>query len=159
MYLYIFWQRVVLLNTVAPEGEQRDSLGELETEFTQIKKLSIDDITRRVSSNTDQIVYVFKASLTPSGYLYNPPTPEMKGRLMKEYSAQSEHFMRVTITDDNEGSLKNQKYITRVPLKKMMEGISMLDRNYIPLGWSPSQLRSYSLWYMHEVTQNRALIR
>ncbi len=27
---------------------------------------------------------------------------------------------------------------------------SILGRKYIPLGWSPSQLRSYSLWYMNE---------
>jgi hypothetical protein len=41
----------------------------------------------------------------------------------------------------------------------MMQEIAVLDRKYIPLGWSPSQLRSYSLWYMHEVNVNRALIR
>lgn len=37
----------------------------------------------KTTSNTEEITYVFKASLTPSGYLYNPPTPEMKGRLLK----------------------------------------------------------------------------
>lgn len=57
--------------------------------------------------------------------------------------------MRVTITDDNEGTLKNQKYITKVALKGMMQKIPILERHYIPLGWSPSQLRSYSLWYIH----------
>lgn len=67
--------------------------------------------------------------------------------------------MRVTITDDNEGTLKNQKYITKVALKGMMQKIPILERLYIPLGWSPSQLRSYSLWYIHEVTSNRSLIR
>lgn len=74
----------------------------------------------------------------------------MKGRLLKEYCKQSEHFMRVTITDDNEGTLKNQKYITKRALKDRMKRISIVDRQYIPLGWSPSQLRSYSLWYIHE---------
>ena len=59
--------------------------------------------------------------------------------------------MRVTITDDNEGGLKNQKYITKIALKSMMRKIPILERQYIPLGWSPSQLRSYSLWYIHEV--------
>jgi hypothetical protein len=58
--------------------------------------------------------------------------------------------MRVTITDDNDASLKNQKYITKGALKSMMNSISILGREYIPLGWSPSQLRSYSLWYIHE---------
>lgn len=47
---------------------------------------------------------------------------------MKEYSPQSEHFMRVTITDDNEGGLKNQKYITKIPLKSMMRKIPILER-------------------------------
>jgi hypothetical protein len=75
IYIYIFWQKVVLLNTVAPEIEERDFMPELDAEYNQIKKLSIGDITRRVSSNTEQISYIFKASLTPSGYLYNPPTP------------------------------------------------------------------------------------
>ena len=40
-----------------------------------------------------------------------------------------------------------------------MRDIPVLDRKYIPLGWSPSQLRSYSLWYIHEVHVDRALIR
>jgi hypothetical protein len=75
IYIYIFWQKVVLLNTVAPEIEERDFMPELDAEYNQIKKLSIGDITMRVSSNTEQISYIFKASLTPSGYLYNPPTP------------------------------------------------------------------------------------
>lgn len=32
-----------------------------------------------------------------------------------------------------------------------MDDISILDRPYMPLGWSPSQLRSFSLWYVHEI--------
>lgn len=74
----------------------------------------------------------------------------MKGRLLKEYSNQSEFFLRISITDDNEGTLKNQKYITKGALKSYMRSINIIDRPYIPLGWSPSQLRAYSLWYIHE---------
>lgn len=32
-----------------------------------------------------------------------------------------------------------------------MNEITILDRSYLPLGWSPSQLRSFSLWYIHEI--------
>ena len=28
--------------------------------------------------------------------------------------------------------------------------MNILGRKYIPLGWSPSQLRAYSLWYINE---------
>jgi hypothetical protein len=72
---------------------------------------------------------------------------------MKEYSDHSEHFIRVSICDDNEGSLKNQRYITKGALKSFMKKIRIIERNYDPLGWSPSQLRAYSLWYVNEYTR------
>lgn len=31
-----------------------------------------------------------------------------------------------------------------------MNSIKILSREYIPLGWSPSQLRSSSIWYICE---------
>ena len=74
----------------------------------------------------------------------------MKGRLLKEYSRQSEHFLRVSITDESEGTLKNQRYLTKKALKDHMNKVMIIQREYIPIGWSPSQLRSYSLWYIHQ---------
>lgn len=70
-------------------------------EYDDVKKLNIQSITRKISSNTEFIAYVFKASLTPSGYIYDPPTPEMKGRLLKEMSDCSQFFIRVRISDEN----------------------------------------------------------
>jgi hypothetical protein len=46
---------------------------------------------------------------------------------------------------------RREKYITKGALKSKMLEFTILNRKYIPLGWSPSQLRAYSLWYIHEV--------
>lgn len=59
---------------------------DIHKEYDSIKKLGINNIMKKLSSNTKSIAYVFKAVLTPSGYLFNPPIPEMKGRLLKEMS-------------------------------------------------------------------------
>jgi hypothetical protein len=32
-----------------------------------------------------------------------------------------------------------------------MNEIKILGRAYDPLGWSPSQLRAFSLWYFHPI--------
>lgn len=114
---------------------------------------------KRLSINTDLIVYIFRVSLTPSGYLFDPPTPEMKGRLLKEYSNEAEFFLRVSIQEENLTDLKNQKYITKMLFRKEMNHINILDRKYVPLGWSPSQLRSSSLWYFHEIEEDRGTIK
>jgi hypothetical protein len=119
-------------------------------EVKSAKSLKRNSLMAMVGKNTDAIVQVFRLNLTPSGYLFTPPSPEMKGRLLKEFNKYSEFFMRVSICDDHEGTLKNQKYITKVAFKAGMKKLQIMNRQYIPLGWSPSQLRSYSLWYIHE---------
>lgn len=40
-----------------------------------------------------------------------------------------------------------------------MSKIKLLGREYIPLGWSPSQLRSFSLWYFHEIEDRKTVKR
>ena len=37
--------------------------------------------------------------------------------------------------------------------RKYLDELIILDRSYKPLGWSPSQLRSFSLWYIHETKE------
>lgn len=43
--------------------------------------------------------------------------------------------------------------------RKEMNQINILDRKYIPLGWSPSQLRSSSLWYLNEIEEDRGNVK
>jgi hypothetical protein len=41
-----------------------------------------------------------------------------------------------------------------------LDEIDIEDWKFIPLGWSPSQLRKFSLWYVHEhgdLTRNRII--
>ena len=47
-------------------------------------------ILKQLSLNSEMIAHVFRAMLTPSGYLYDPPTPEMKGK----------HSLRASITGE-----------------------------------------------------------
>lgn len=47
--------------------------------------MNVKNIMEKILYTSDSIVHIFRASLTPSGILHNPPTPEMKGRLLKEY--------------------------------------------------------------------------
>ena len=112
--------------------------------------MKVKDIMKRMMKQSDIITYIFRASLTPSGYLFNAPTPEMKGRLLKHFNDESEFFLRISFNDESEVELKNQKYLTKRVFRNRMDKISILGREYIPLGWSPSQLRSFSLWYFHE---------
>jgi hypothetical protein len=84
IYIYIFWRVTTSMYGVI--DKDISFMEYIEREFEKIKKLNIESIIKKISSNTDFIAYIFKANLTPSGYIYNAPTPEMKGRLLKQYS-------------------------------------------------------------------------
>jgi hypothetical protein len=74
----------------------------------------------------------------------------MRNRLIREYSKNIEYFMRCNILDDNGDTIKNSSYITRKIFRRLVNRIDVAGRTFIPLGWSPSQLRKFSLWYMNE---------
>jgi hypothetical protein len=37
--------------------------------------MNVKNIMQRILNASDSIVYIFRATLTPSGIMYNPPTP------------------------------------------------------------------------------------
>lgn len=82
IFLFIFWR-----TSTSIWGYQRLDMKFFEylvKEFRKNKQLQgVNVIMKRMTENTELIAHVFRASLTPSGYLYNPPTPQMKGRLLK----------------------------------------------------------------------------
>lgn len=61
-----------------------------------------------------------------------------------------EQFFRCTVIDDNGDTLKNSSYITRKVFRRLLDYYFVAGRKFIPLGWSPSQLRGFSLWYINE---------
>lgn len=53
--------------------------------------------------------------------------------------------------DDAGENLKNKKYLYEKILRGLLDKIVIMGRSYVPLGWSGSQLRASSLWYVSEV--------
>ena len=56
--------------------------------------------------------------------------------------------------DDAGENLKNKKYLYDKILRVLLDSVKIMGRSYVPLGWSGSQLRSSSLWYVSEVQSN-----
>jgi hypothetical protein len=53
--------------------------------------------------------------------------------------------------DDVGDNMKNQKYIYNKIMRRLLDNLDLLGKKYVPLGWSGSQLRASSLWYVSEI--------
>jgi hypothetical protein len=45
------------------------------SEYEHVKNLKIKNLIEKTHENTDQIVQIFRLLLTPSGFIYSPPSP------------------------------------------------------------------------------------
>lgn len=70
-------------------------------EIKSAKALNRVHLMKKIIQNTEMIAHVFRMNATPSGFLYAAPTPEMKGRLLKQFDKESQYFMRVSVVDDH----------------------------------------------------------
>lgn len=65
----------------------------------------------------------------------------------------------MTLQDDVGDNMKNQKYLYDKILRRMLDNVSLLGKKYVPLGWSGSQLRASSLWYVSEIQMEEGSLK
>ncbi|KAL9017000.1 MAG: hypothetical protein Q9185_005649 [Variospora sp. 1 TL-2023] len=108
------------------------------------------DLTRRYEHLAD----IHKITVTPAGvYLYGPE-PEVKNRVLRQYSAFTSHFLQVTFSDEDGEPIRYDRrssletiYAER--FKKVLSGnLSICGRPYEFLGFSHSSLRAQTCWFM-----------
>lgn len=129
--------------------EERWSYDTFKDRFEERKNWP-EKLLKSYTDPSGEAVYVWRVNITPSGFMYSNKAPEMRNRLLREYAQDIDHFVRCNIVDDNGDTLKNNSYITRGIFRRMLNEIIIEGERFIPLGWSPSQLRKFSLWYVHE---------
>lgn len=88
--------------------------------------------------------------MTPSGLIPSGWTKDLRNRLVRHYRLYDFQFMKLQVTDDDplRSSLYQCKDIMRQYIEKKLQKIKFLDKTYIPLGWTQSQLKSCSMWYV-----------
>jgi hypothetical protein len=79
--------------------------------------------------------------------------------LIREYEAYSDFFIKVTLSDDVGDNMKNQRYIYSKIMRRLLDNVNLLGMQYVPLGWSGSQLRASSLWYVREVKKDEGELK
>jgi hypothetical protein len=99
------------------------------------------------------IVLVHKLNVTPTGVYLEGPEPEVSNRVLRLYKDHSDHFMRVTFTDEDgepvhyDGRFDQKGVYAR--FKTFLEsGYSIAGRSFTFLGFSHSSLRSQTCWFM-----------
>ena len=80
--------------------------------------------------------------------------------MAKEFHQYDHQFLKIEIGNDNGLNLPpSELYLANYWVKEVFNHISILDRNYVPLGWSQSQLRTSSLWFICEKLKGPAISR
>lgn len=113
-----------------------------------------NEYSKDLSRQYEHIASIHKATVTPAGIYLSGPEPEVKNRVLRQYSAFSNHFLQVTFSDEDGTPLRYDRTsslegIYHERFKRVLGGnISICGRPYEFLGFSHSSLRAQTCWFM-----------
>ncbi|KAL8923902.1 MAG: hypothetical protein Q9208_004339 [Pyrenodesmia sp. 3 TL-2023] len=113
-----------------------------------------DQYSKDLSRQYEHIASIHKAMVTPAGIYLSGPEPEVKNRVLRQYSAFSSHFLQVTFCDEDGTPLRHDRTSSIEALyherfQRVLGGnISICGRPYEFLGFSHSSLRAQTCWFM-----------
>ncbi|KAK6498203.1 hypothetical protein TWF506_004442 [Arthrobotrys conoides] len=144
------------------ENIQKDFLDALET-----KQKSQEYMLRMKFYRKENQVLIHRMSITPTGMFPGGPNLEPKNRVLREYHQYLNHFLRVSLVEEDGGDLRFEsgvdgKYIYDgrflpflMPNSRLL---TIAGRTFTFLGFSQSSLRSHTAWFMAPVITPRRTI-
>lgn len=106
-------------------------------------------------SKEDRII-IHSVKLTPLGMILEGPYEEVGGnRVIREYPGTNDHYLRVSVCDEDGGFMRDSN--GRVDIDDVLyrrfghvlrQGLAAAGRQWDFLGFSSSQLRSHSCWFV-----------
>lgn len=144
------------------------------SEFSQITLLELlvgnyhhvlreEDYSKDITQRYEHIASIYRAMVTPAGIYLSGPEPEVKNRVLRQYSAFSSYFLQVTFSDEDGEPVRHDRTssletIYHGRFNSVLGGnITVCGRPYEFLGFSHSSLRSQTCWFMAPFTWNGEL--
>ena len=106
------------------------------------------------SANTSTTMVTYRAEVTPACTFLAGPDPESSNRVLRKYSAFSDHFLRVTFMDEDGEAFYFDRFRGNAAIfherfiDVLRNGIEIAGRLYEFLGFSHSSLRAQTCWFL-----------
>lgn len=115
-------------------------------------------------TSTHDEISVHRVTVTPTGiYLYGPE-PVAANRVLRQYRAHADCFLRVLFSDESgerlehERNASNERILRGRFLAVLRNGLEIGGSRFDFLGFSHSSLRSQSCWFMRPFVQDGSLL-
>ncbi|KAJ9610940.1 hypothetical protein H2204_015337 [Knufia peltigerae] len=115
-------------------------------------------------TSTRDEVSVHRATVTPTGVYFYGPEMVAANRVLRQYRAHADCFLRVLFSDesgdrlDYERNASNERILQGRFLSVLRNGLEIAGFHFSFLGFSHSSLRSQSCWFMRPFEQDGSLL-
>ncbi|KAK5651977.1 hypothetical protein OQA88_11520 [Cercophora sp. LCS_1] len=109
------------------------------------------ELRDQISGNTENMVKIFRAIVTPTRITLHGPELEAKNRVLRKFPQHLDYFVRAQVCDENGQDLFFNPTISLDIIYSrfksvLNKGIQIAGRLYQFLGFSHSSLRAHSVW-------------
>ncbi|XP_061371833.1 probable RNA-dependent RNA polymerase 1 [Gastrolobium bilobum] len=131
----------------------------LEEQYQRYSTHSLVPVSNVIALD-DGLVYVHRVKVTPSKIYYCGPEVNLSNRVLRNYPEDTDNFLRVSFVDEDMDKLHSADLMPRSSsmdvdretklhervLSSLKNGITIGDKKFEFLAFSPSQLRDNSVW-------------
>ncbi|EXJ91772.1 hypothetical protein A1O3_00322 [Capronia epimyces CBS 606.96] len=109
-------------------------------------------------------VLVHRVTVTPTGIYLDGPEYIAANRVLRQYRAHSDCFLRVLFSDENEMRMgfdrdcSNERVLRGRFLSILSAGLNIANEHFDFLGFSHSSLRSQTCWFMRPFVHDGSLL-
>ncbi|KAF2211972.1 hypothetical protein CERZMDRAFT_68227 [Cercospora zeae-maydis SCOH1-5] len=156
------------LPLLGPEAQAQDfSIGALEKmleECAACYDAHAPDNPYELAKRYNHINLIHKVVITPTSIRLEGPEPEPTNRVLRRYSDNTDHFVRVMFQEESGGRVShdwqsNYDRIYHERFKGILDGsIIIAGKPFSFLGFSHSSLRSQSCWFMAPFVRDGTLM-
>lgn len=146
-----------------PDTYKQYTIASLEHDILDLAKHydgGAPDNPYELNKKHQHINLVHRVMITPTGVRLLGPDPEPTNRVLRQYSKNTDDFIRVIICDEDGGSVRydpraSQRVVYDERFRAMLQRpIIIAGKAYDFLGFSHSALRSHSCWFMAPIYTN-----
>lgn len=138
--------------------------GALTTMRQQEEYLIDGDLEEEEEQASREEMSIHKVVVTPAGVYTAGPEPMAANRILRQYRAHSDCFLRVLFADESEERLEfdrgfsNERILQDRFLTILLKGLDIAGEHYDFLGFSHSSLRSQTCWFMRAFVHEGSLL-
>lgn len=136
------------------DGPSASNVSDIRNLYTEMEREFFLERKQTTLKYSEDLFQCLHAIVTPTTVFFEGPFPERSNRVIRQYLANQDSFMRVAFVDENRLSFRfdrevdGRDFVNKRVRKMLRDGLDVGGRHFRFLAYSQSALKEHAVWFV-----------